>query len=148
MSEVRGPEHWAELVQRGKHGSTGSTNSRKSQTPVREAKKVTPDPVSPPKVKSVVSDSAKPMDTATKAKGRVCAGVVKNLNGKANGTKCLCTVQGFPPAARVREDGAIHYSLMDDEGGSWEFMGLQDQVLVEWSIYDGATNSIDNGSTV
>ena len=33
-----GPEHWAELVQRGKHGSRGSTSSCKSHIPVRKDK--------------------------------------------------------------------------------------------------------------
>jgi hypothetical protein len=59
----------------------------------------------------------------------------------------LCSVKGFPPATKVREDGAIKYAFMDDNGGSWEFLGMQDEVLVSWYIYDGAASTIDSGST-
>ena len=34
---------------------------------------------------------------------------------------------------------------MDDSGGTWYFMGYQDEVLVEWSVYDGSTNQFDTG---
>jgi hypothetical protein len=36
---------------------------------------------------------------------------------------------------------------MDDCGGTWDILGYKDEVLVEWAIYDGATNSFDKGSS-
>jgi hypothetical protein len=141
-----GPEHWAELIHRGKHGgrnSRSSTSSHKSKTPVPE------DEESKGSI-SKVKDSEK-VETPKHPKGKAAgpplgasSEVVLSLNSQ---NACKCTVKGFPPAARVHEEGAIAYDFMDDEGGSWDFLGIEDRVLVQWHIYDGTKNVVDNGKT-
>ena len=59
---------------------------------------------------------------------------------------CLCTVRGFPPNARVLGDGSLSYSIMDDNGGTWDFLGSKDEVLVEWHIFDGAKDCYHTGN--
>ena len=47
-----------------------------------------------------------------------------------------CVVRGFPPETRVLGDGSYSYSVMDDNGGTWDFLGSGKEVLVEWHIFD------------
>jgi hypothetical protein len=136
-------------MERGKHGSRGS----KSKTPVREddtaSKTDSPSTGSKPKVKATGQLGSK-VETVKYPKGKATGSTLGSSSETVSAMKsprCLCTVKGFPPAARVRENGAISYSFMDDGGGSWDFLGMEDQVLVQWHIYDGAADVVDNGKT-
>ena len=37
---------------------------------------------------------------------------------------------------------------MDDTGDSWTFLGVKDEILVTWNVYDGSTNCYDKGREV
>ena len=58
---------------------------------------------------------------------------------------CRCSVQGFSPDSRIQGDGSIKYDMIDDSGGTWNFMGFNDEVLVTWNVYNGSTNSFYKG---
>jgi hypothetical protein len=139
LCEHKGPDHWRALSARGRR------NKSKSATPAPQTRDHSPTSNSTDKTRG---DGT--LTVAKYPKGKGSAPLTgEGLSSVATVSKpnpSLCSVKGFPPATRVLRDGSLSYSVSDDNGGTWDFLGSGVEVLVEWHIFIPEKDSYYKGN--
>jgi hypothetical protein len=91
-------------------------------------------------------DKSKPFK---KSNQRLGGGISSAVSGVEPDLRPLqCEIPGFPGEASRYLDGTVRFECMDDTGGTWNFWGAKDEVLVSWSIFDSITGEYEKGDQV